>query len=104
MTAAIKSRDTNRVFVCLGPAVREEESIDVARCQFCKLRAQTPAHFSGHEWICVSKRCRLLLNRTNHSLVAMTNVDAHQLAVEIDEALVFRRPEVDSLRARDRNR
>src|SRR5439155_16284337 len=33
------------------------------------------------------------------ALVAMADVHAHQLAVEVDEALAFGRPEVDALRA-----
>src|SRR5262249_60097047 len=47
-------------------------------------------------------RC-LFLDRTYHALVAVADVDAHQLAVEIDEPLAFRRPEVDAFRARHRN-
>ena len=39
----------------------------------------------------------------NHALVAVADVDAHQLAVEVDEALPFRRPEVNALCARDRD-
>ena len=34
----------------------------------------------------------------------MPDVHAHQLAVEVDEALAFRRPEINALRARDRDR
>src|SRR5207248_624191 len=45
----------------------------------------------------------LLLNRADHALVAMADVHAHQLAVEVDETLALRRPEVDALRACDRD-
>jgi hypothetical protein len=34
----------------------------------------------------------------------MTDVDAHQLAVEVDETLPFRRVKIDAFRMRNRNR
>jgi hypothetical protein len=32
----------------------------------------------------------------NHPLIAVPDVDAHQLAIEINEALSFRRPKINS--------
>ena len=44
--------------------------------------------------------CRsLLADRANDALVAVADVDRHQLAVEVDEALALRRPEVNALGA-----
>src|SRR5262245_3971602 len=40
----------------------------------------------------------------DYPFVAMTDVDAHQLTVEVDEALAFRRPEIDAFSSRNRNR
>src|SRR5213082_3198868 len=45
-----------------------------------------------------------VLDRAHDARIAVADVHAHQLAVEVDEALAFRRPEVDALRSRHRNR
>src|SRR5258705_865173 len=104
MTAAEQARDAYGVLVCLGAAVCEEEGIDVAGCDLRELQAQTRAHLGSHERVGIRKRRSLPLNSTNHSLVAVSDVDAHQLAIEVDKTLALWRPEVDSFRARDRNR
>ena len=36
------------------------------------------------------------MDRLDDALVAVADIDAHQLAVEADETLVLRRPEVDA--------
>jgi hypothetical protein len=87
-----------------GATVGEEERVDIARRDLRQLRTQARAHFGRHERVCVRERLRLVLDRVDDTLVAVTDVDAHQLAVEIDEALAFRRPEVDAFGTRDRNR
>ena len=97
-------RDADRVLVCLGAAVSEEEGIDVSGRNLRELHAQARAHVGGHERVGIGERRGLLLDCANHPLVAVSDVHAHQLAIEVDEALSFRRPEVDSLRARDGNR
>src|SRR5207248_11404569 len=101
--AAEHSRDAYGILVCFGAAVGEEEGINVARRDLRELRAQARAHVSGHEWIGISKRGGLLLDCANHALVAMPDVDAHQLTVEVDETLAFGCPEVNSLRTRHWN-
>jgi hypothetical protein len=45
----------------------------------------------------------LPLDRAHDTFVAVPDIDAHQLAVEVDEALPFRCPEVDAFGARDRD-
>src|SRR5882724_362093 len=80
VTPAEHPRDANRIFVRLSAAVGEEEGVDVAGCDLRKLHAEA------------------------RPLVAVPDVHAHQLAIEVDEALSFRRPEVDSLCPRDGNR
>ena len=100
----IEPRQLDRVLIRFGAAVCEEEHVDVARRDGSELRAQSCARFGRHERVRVREHRGLLLNRPDDALVAVADVDAHQLAVEIDVALVFRRPEVDALRARDGNR
>ena len=104
MTPAEHARDADRVLVRFGAAVGEEEDVDVAGRDLGELRAQPRARLGGHERVRIGEHRRLLLDRANHALVAVPDVDAHQLAVEVDEALAFRRPEVDAFGARDGNR
>src|SRR5882724_5564575 len=104
MTPAEHARDTDGVFVCLGAAVGEKEGIDVAGRDLGEFHTQSRAHFRGHERIRIRQYCGLFLNGAHHSLIAMPDVDAHQLAIEVDEALSFRRPKVNALGARYRDR
>src|SRR5262249_17864095 len=78
-----------------GAAVGEEEHVDVAWRDLGELRAEPGARLGGHERVRVGQRLDLLLHRAHDALVAVADVHAHQLAVEIDETLAFRRPEVD---------
>ena len=104
VTAGRHPRELDRVLVRLGAAVGEEEDVDVAGRDLGQLRAQPRARLGRHERVGVGQHRRLVLDRLDHALVAVADVDAHQLAVEVDEALAFRRPEVDALGPRDRNR
>src|SRR6185295_2701807 len=78
--------------------VGEEECIDVSRRYLSQLCRELATNFSSHEGVRVSERLRLLLDGINHTHVAVSDVYAHQLAVEVDEAFAFRRPEVDAFR------
>ena len=98
------ARQLDRVLVRLGAAVGEEEHVDVAGAELGELPSEARARLGRHERVGVGERRRLLLDGANHALVAVTDVHAHQLTVEVDEALSLRRPEVDALGARDRNR
>src|SRR5687768_4316146 len=91
VTPAIHSRNADGVLVRLGAAVGEEEGIDVTGCDLAELHGQARAYFRGHERISIGKDCGLFLDRSDHTLVAVPDVDAHQLAIEVDEALVVRR-------------
>ena len=99
VTAGRHPRELDRVLVRLGAAIREEEDVDVAGRDRREPGAQPRARLRRHERVGVRQHRRLLLNRADHALVAMADVHAHQLAVEVDEALAFGRPEVDALRA-----
>jgi hypothetical protein len=59
--------------------------------------------FRGHERIRVGQGGRLLLDGLHHLRMRVADVRAHELAVEVEEALALRRPEVDAFRARDRD-
>ena len=97
-------RDLHRVFVGFSAAVGEEERVDVARAQRREFLAKPRARFGGHKRVRVRERCRLVLNRLDHALVAVADVHAHQLAVEVDVPLAVGRVEIDALRARHRDR
>src|SRR5580704_471226 len=104
VTAGEEARQLDGILVGLSAAVGEEEGVDVAGSDFGKLRAQPRADFRSHEGIRIGKRGRLVADRLNDALIAVSNVDGHELAVEIDEALPFRRVKVDPLGASNRNR
>src|ERR1051325_6502465 len=99
MTTAVHARDANGVLVCFRATVGEEEGVDVTRSDLRKFDAETRAHFGGHKRVRVRQDCCLLLDSTNHALVAMANVHAHELAVEIDVALAFGRPKINAFGA-----
>ena len=103
VAAGVRARDLHRVFVRLGTAVGEEEHVDVAGGQFGELGAELRARLGGHERVGVCERFRLRLDRANDPLVAVADVDAHQLAVEVEVALPLGSPEIDALGARHRN-
>jgi len=65
--------------------------------------AQPRARFGRQERVGVRQDGGLLLDGADDALVAVADVHAHQLAVEIEIALAVRRPEVHALRARDRD-
>jgi hypothetical protein len=92
------------VLIRVRAAVGEEEHIQIARCELRELGAEARARLGRHRRSCVLENGGLLLNRFHHALVGMADVHGHELTVEIDEALAFRRPEVDALRPRDRYR
>jgi hypothetical protein len=95
---------SSRVLVRLGAGVGEEEDVDVARADLGELFSQPRARLGRHERVRVGQRRGLILDGADDPLVAVADVDAHQLAVEVEEPLAFRRPEPAALRSRDRNR
>ncbi len=103
MASGEEARDLDGVLVGFGAAVGEEESVDVAGSNFGELRAETRARLGRHERIRIGKRRRLLADGLDDALVAVSDIDGHELAVEVDEALPFRRLEINSLGAGDGN-
>ena len=75
------------------PLVKKKTSMSPGR-DLRQLLAQPRARLGGHERIGVGQRRGLLLDRLDDARIAVADVDAHQLAVEVDEALAFGRPEV----------
>ena len=103
--------DFNSQLMCVNIGHGDERVIKAIHDQASVLAYANPfmatearARLGGHEGVRVRQHLRLLLNRADDALVAVADVHAHQLAVEVDEALPFRRPEVDALRACHRNR
>ena len=92
------------MLVGLGAAVREEEDVDVARRDLRELCAQPGAHLRRRGRSDVRQHSRLLLDRPHDARVAMTDVHAHQLAVEVEEPFAVGRPEIGALGAGDGNR
>src|SRR5258708_6264166 len=91
------------VLIGLGAAISEKEGVDVAGSNLRELRAEPRAGLGSHEWIGVAERLRLLVDSVDDSLVAVADVDRHQLAIEVDEALALGRPEINSLGLGDRD-
>src|SRR5207248_9322818 len=91
--------DLDRVLVCVGAGQSEEDLVDVARQQLGELGAEARPRLVGHERADVGQVLGLALYRVDDPPVAVTRVDAHELAVEVDEAAPVRCVEVHALRA-----
>src|ERR1019366_1758771 len=91
------TRKLDGIFGGLSAAICEEKCVNVSRRNGGELVAQAGTPLGRHKRIRIAERRRLLLNRPNHAFVAMSDVDRHQLAVEVDETLPFRRPEINPL-------
>ena len=96
--------DPDRVLVRLGPAQGEEGLLHVARPQRGELLAEERPGLVGGEGRDVGKRLPLLGDRVDHALVAVADVDAHQLRVEVEIARAVDPVEVDALGAIDGHR
>src|SRR5215831_208004 len=104
VATGVKTRDLDGVLIGLGPAIGEEESVDVARSDFSELRTEAGTRLSCHERIGIAQRLRLLVNSLDDALVTVSDVDRHQLAVEVDETLPIGRPKINALGAGNRDR
>ena len=102
--AGDESGQLDGVLVGLGAAVGEEEDVDVAGRDLGQLRAEARARLGGHERVGVGQRLGLALDRLDHLRMAVADVRAHQLAVEVEVALALGGPEVDALGAGHRDR
>ncbi len=96
--------DLDRVLVRLGAAERVEGLLDVAGEQLGHLLPEQRPLLVRHERRDVRQALGLPMHRVRHAPVAVADVHAHQLAVEVDVALAVDAPEVDALRAIDRDR
>ena len=66
--------------------------------------SETRTRLVRHERVRVGERLSLLFDRVDHALVAVADVDAHQLRVEVEPAFSFRREEAAPFRSRDGDR
>ncbi len=97
-------RHFDRVLVGFGPAEGEEEFLEVARHHFGQFPADLGAYSRGHAWPGVHQLFGLRFDRVNYAPVAVADVDAHQLRVEIEVSLAVGVPEVDAFALRHRDR
>ena len=93
-----------RLAFCSLRRRRGEENTSSHRADLRELLPQPGAHLGGHERVGIRQRRGLILDRLDDARIAVADVDAHQLAVEVDEALALGRPEIDAVRLRDRDR
>jgi hypothetical protein len=89
--------DPDGVVVCRGAAQGEEDLADVTGEDLGQLLAQASAGLGGHERADVGEPLRLTLDRLDDAAVAVADVHAHELGVEVEVASAFRGPEVDAL-------
>ena len=103
--------DFNSQLMCVNIGHGDERVVKAIQDQAAVLAYANPfmateprARLGGHERVGIREHRGLILNRLHDALVAVADVHAHQLAVEVEEALAFGRPEIHALRARHRNR
>ena len=96
--------DLHRVLVRLRPAQREERLLDVAGPQRRELAPEESALLVGEQRRDVREALGLAPDRLDDLPISVPDVDAHQLAVQIQVALAVDVPEVDALGASDRDR
>src|SRR5439155_22093102 len=82
LAAGVQPRHPDGVLVRLGASVGEEEDVDVAGRDRCEPGAEAGPRLSRHERVRIGEHGCLLLDGAYDALVAVTDVHAHQLAVE----------------------
>ena len=103
VAARREPRQLDGVLVGLGAAVGEEEDVDVAGAISASLAPSRARGSVAMNGLAYGERRRLILDGRMIARVAVAGVHAHQLTVEVDEALALRRQEIDALGARDGN-
>ena len=104
MTSSEESRNSEGVLYRLRATIREEEGVDVAWADLGELLAESRARFGCHEGIRIGELRRLIGDRLQHALIAVTNIGAHQLTVEVEELIALWCPEPRALGVFDGNR
>src|SRR3981081_1910410 len=99
-----EARDLDGILIRFRAAVRKKKCVNIARSNLRELRPQPRPRFRSHERIGITQPRSLLANSPDDALIAVSYVYRHQLTIEIDEALPFRRPEINALSPRHRNR
>src|SRR2546430_10983070 len=92
------------VFVGLGAGEGEEHLIDVAGEQLGQLLSQPGSRLMSHEGVDEGQFLGLALDRIDDARVAVSGVDAHELAIEVDDAFAVGRIEIDAFGVIDGNR
>ena len=99
------ARELDRVLDRLGATEREEDLVHVAGQDLCELLTQPPADLGREQRrLDVLELGRLLGDGVDDAPIAVADVDRHQLAVEIEDALSFGRIQPDALGVVDDDR
>ncbi len=96
--------DLDRVLDRLCAAECEEHLVEIAGEQSGELLAETRPNLGDERGLDELQACRLLDHRVDHTLVAVPDVDRHQLAVEVEDAPALRRVQPHAFGVVDRNR
>ena len=92
-----QARQAQRILVRFSTAQGEEEGLQVTRGQLGQQLPKASADLGGELWRGEGECAGLLGDRLGHATVAVPDVHAHQLAVEVDVALAVGVPEIDPL-------
>ena len=102
--AGVVTGELDRVLDRLGPAQGQEDLVEVARQDLGQLGPETRPWLGGEGRLDVLELGRLGGDRVDHPPVAVADVDAHQLAVEVDDPATLGGVQVDPLGVVDRDR
>jgi hypothetical protein len=91
--------DADGVLVGFRAAEGEEEAVQIAGGELSQHLSDTCADRRGHAGAGVDQLVGLTLDGVDDALVAVADVDAHELRVHVDVALAVGVPEVDAFAA-----
>ncbi len=97
VAAGVVPGELDRVLDRLGTAEGEEDLVHIAGEDLGELLPEQAADLRGERGLDELELGRLLGDRVDDTPIAVTDVDRHQLAVEIEDPLPLRRVEPDAL-------
>ena len=104
MPAGRVARQLDRVLDGFGSAEREEDLVHVARQDLGELRAEPCPDLGGEGRLDELELGRLGRDGVDHAPIAVSDVDGHQLAVEVEDPLAFRCVEIHAFGVIDGDR
>ena len=97
----VEARHLDGILVGLGAAQREIEGVDVAWNQARQLAGETRAHLGGRVWKGIDQAIGRLLHGRHDLGMAVPDIDAHELGVEVQNPPTIGLVEVDPFRTLD---